>query len=122
LCRFFSRGILSNDDRHDAKGGVFCHTIQQRLPVEITTRNAGDILVADLSGSLDTQTSGQASEEMARLIAQASSGLKEIEAKDGKMKICQPNGVVKEVLDISGFASFLGIHDDETDALAAFSG
>jgi anti-sigma B factor antagonist len=112
--------------------------------VEITTRNAGDILVADLSGSLDTQTSGQASEEMARLIAQASSGLlvnlenleflssaglrvllraaKEIEAKDGKMKICQPNGVVKEVLDISGFASFLGIHDDEADALAAFSG
>ena len=46
---------------------------------------------------------------------------KESQATGGTMKICQPNGVVKEVLDISGFSSFLDIHDDEAEAMAAFS-
>jgi anti-sigma B factor antagonist len=111
--------------------------------VEISTRKEGDVLVADLVGSLDTQTSGPASEEMSRVISEASGKLlvnmekleflssaglrvllragKEIQASGGTMKVCEPNGVVKEVLDISGFASFLDIKDSEADAVAAFS-
>ena len=111
--------------------------------MEISTRKEGDVLIADLIGSLDTQTSGPASEEMSRVISEASGKLlvnmqqleflssaglrvllragKEIQAAGGTMKVCQPNGVVKEVLDISGFASFLDIQDSEADAVAAFS-
>jgi anti-sigma B factor antagonist len=111
--------------------------------VEISTRKEGGIVIADLVGSLDTQTSGPASEEMSHIIGEASGKLlvnmekleflssaglrvllraaKEIQASGGMMKMCQPSGVVKEVLDISGFASFLDIHDSESEALATFS-
>ena len=110
--------------------------------MEINTRKVGDILVADMVGSLDTQTSGLASDEMTRIIGEANGSLlvnmdkreflssaglrvllraaKEIQSSGGMMKVCQPSGVVKEVLDISGFGSFLEIHEHESSALAAY--
>ena len=110
--------------------------------MEINTRTVGDILVADMVGSLDTQTSGPASDEMTRIISEASGSLlvnmgkleflssaglrvllraaKEIQSSGGMMKVCQPSGVVKEVLEISGFGSFLEIHEHEASALASF--
>ena len=43
--------------------------------MEISIRKEGDIVIADLVGSLDTQTSGPASEEMSRIIGEASGKL-----------------------------------------------
>jgi anti-sigma B factor antagonist len=110
--------------------------------VEISTRKDGDVLVADCAGSLDTQTSGQATEAMNRIAVEAggkllvnlskldflsSAGLrvflrvaKSMDAAGGAMKVCEPRGVVQEVLDISGFASLVEVHADEAAALAAF--
>ena len=45
-----------------------------------------------------------------------------LQAAAGEMKICQANGVVKDVLEMSGFDSLVHMYDDEKDAVAAFSG
>jgi anti-anti-sigma factor len=109
--------------------------------MKISTRTEGDITVADVSGSLDTQTSAPASEELTR-IAQGTSKLllnfeqleflssaglrillrtaKQLNGAGGTMKICNPTGTVKEVMEISGFGNFLDLHDSESEALAAF--
>jgi anti-anti-sigma factor len=111
--------------------------------VEISTRKEGDVLVADCAGSLDTQTSGPATEELSRLAGDSggkfllnlakldfvsSAGLrvllrtaKALDAGGGALKVCEPSGVVQEVLDISGFANFVEVHADEAAAVAAFN-
>ncbi len=112
--------------------------------MEISSREVSDILVVDMAGRLDTSTSGDAYDEMVE-IAQSgakqvvlnldkleyvsSAGLRVIltaakllQASTGEMKICHANGVVKEVLETSGFDSLIKILDDENDAVAAFGG
>ena len=99
--------------------------------MEIKTRQVNDVLVVEITGRLDTQGSGPAAEQMAG-IAQgcnhkillnldmlefiSSSGLrvllrtaKLLPKPEGRMIICQPQGVVKEVLEIAGTG--LRIHD-----------
>ncbi len=110
--------------------------------MEITTRNVDDITVVDVFGSLDTQSAGAASDEMARIIEQgcskmlvnlenleymSSAGLrillrtaKQLSTTGGTLKVCNPAGAVKEVMDISGFSDFLDLHDSENGALSAF--
>ncbi len=109
--------------------------------MEISTRNVDGVTVIDISGSLDTQTSGAASDEMARIAQEASKMLLNLESLDflssaglrvilrtakqlkgagGAIKVCNAGGVVKEVMEISGFGSLLDLHASEADALAAF--
>ena len=109
--------------------------------MELTTRTTNDVTVVDVAGSLDTQTSGKASEEFAEIASQnsklllnlekldflSSAGLrvllrtsKQLSGSSGTMKICGATGTVQEVLDISGFGSFLEIYDSEQEALAKF--
>jgi anti-sigma B factor antagonist len=109
--------------------------------VEISTRTVDNVTVVDISGSLDTQTSGTASDEMAKIVGNAekmllnlenleflsSAGLrvflrtaKQQKGSGGAIKVCSATGVVKEVMEISGFGSLLDLHESETDALAAF--
>jgi anti-anti-sigma factor len=110
--------------------------------VDISSRREGDVLVADCAGSLDTQTSGPATDAMNQLADQAqgkllvnlakldflsSAGLrvllrtaKTLQAAGGALKVCEPAGVVQEVLDISGFASLVEVYPDEAAAIAAF--
>ena len=110
--------------------------------MEIKTRQVGEILVIEITGGMDTQSSGAASEQMARIVEGgnmklvlnlgelefiSSSGLrvllrttKLLSEPDGRMVICQADGVVKEVLEISGFDTFIDIHDTEAAAHAAF--
>lgn len=110
--------------------------------MEITTRESGDVMVVDLTGRLDTQTSGSAADELNRVTEQgknklllnlnglefiSSAGLrvllrtsKQVQGADGKLMVCQANGVVKEVMELSGFESFLQMHETEEDALTAF--
>ena len=88
--------------------------------MEITTRQADDVLVVEMAGRLDTQSSGPASEEMARIVEAgngkillnlgylefiSSAGLRvllrttKLLPEAGRMMICQANGIVKEVLE-----------------------
>ena len=112
--------------------------------MKIDTRQVYDVTVVDMTGRLDTQTSGDAYDEMVRIAKGdagkvvlnvknleylSSAGLRVIltaakllQASAGEMKICQANGVVKEVLETSGFNSLVHMYDDEKDAVAAFSG
>lgn len=109
--------------------------------MKISARTVADVLVVDMTGRLDTSTSGQASDDLVEMVKScgkvvlkldqleyvSSAGLrvlllaaKLVEASDGEMKICHPNGSVKEVMETSGFHSLLRMYDTEKDALAAF--
>ena len=52
-----------------------------------------------------------------RLILQTE---KLVRGRNGALKVCGATGVVKEVMDISGFDNLLDLHDDETSALDSF--
>ena len=43
-----------------------------------------------------------------------------LKSSAGEMKICNANGVVKEVLETSGFNHIINIYDQENDAIEAF--
>ena len=110
--------------------------------MELSKRTTDKALVVDMSGRLDTQTSGPAMEELQRYLDDsdgnllvnlsglefvASSGLrvilraaKQVKANGGNMKVCCARGVVKEVLESSGFDSLLDLHEEEEQALSAF--
>ncbi len=109
--------------------------------MEITIRTVKDITVVDISGSLDTQTSGPASDEMIRIVRGSnkvlvnlenleylsSAGIrvllrafKKLNESGGKMKICNATGKVKIVLEICCLDKFFNLYHSETDALAAF--
>ncbi len=110
--------------------------------MQIDTRQVEGMTVIDMVGRLDTSTSGGAYDEMVE-IAQSgvtkvvlnldqteyisSAGLRVIltaakllKSSMGEMKICHANGVVKEVLETSGFNHIIDLYDDEKDAIAAF--
>lgn len=110
--------------------------------MELSKRITDKAVVVDMSGRLDTQTSGPAMEKLQQLLNDsegnllinlsglefvASSGLrvilraaKQVKANGGNMKVCCAKGVVKEVLEISGFDSLLDLHEEEDQALSAF--
>lgn len=110
--------------------------------MEIKTRQVNNVLAVDMVGRLDTETSSHVSDELVR-IAQSgnskvvlnldgleyvsSAGLRAIlmaakvlRGSQGELKICHANGLVKEVMDISGFNQIIRVYDTENEALAAF--
>ena len=112
--------------------------------MKIETRSVYDVLVVDMAGKLDTQTSGDASDRMIEIVQGgdkqivlnldmlefvSSAGLhvilrasKLLQNSNGEIKICHANGVVEEVLKTSGFNSLLNVYDTEKEAVAAFAG
>lgn len=110
--------------------------------MELTERVLDNTLVVDIAGSLDTQTAGAAMDalqvyldgkpdnfliNLSGLDFVSSSGLrvilraaKQVRTNGGNMKVCGARGMVKEVLEISGFDRLLALHDEEAQALAAF--
>ena len=110
--------------------------------MECSARQVDQVLVLDFAGKLDTQTSGTASDQIAKLTEGGPSKLllnfaslefissaalrvvlrtaKQIRAASGSIKVCNATGVVKEVLEISGFDSLLDLHEKEAEALQAF--
>jgi anti-sigma B factor antagonist len=108
--------------------------------MEIKIRESAEIRIIEFSGRLDTSTSPVAETEIIKLLDAghnkliinlsktewvSSSGLrvflvtaKKISATKGKLKLCQLNEVVKEILDISGFSTILDITASEDEALA----
>jgi anti-anti-sigma factor len=110
--------------------------------MEIKTSYSGDIILIRLIGRLDTGTSPAAETvinkelesgknkliiNLAETEYLSSSGLrvllvtaKKISAIKGKMKICEPNDVVREILDISGFSTILDVRESQEEAMGEF--
>jgi anti-sigma B factor antagonist len=108
--------------------------------MQLTVKEKNDILIVNLEGNLDTNTSPDVETELNKLIEPdgvkliinlsltnyvSSAGLriflataKKLTAKQGVFKLCAPNDVVKEVLDISGFSSILDVKTTEEEAIA----
>jgi len=111
--------------------------------VDMSTREIDGALIVDLAGRLDTETSSLVSEKLDRIVQGgtrkvvlnldqldyvSSAGLrvilkaaKALQSSRGEIKICRANGLVKEVMEISGFDQILLTYDTESDALAAFN-
>jgi len=110
--------------------------------MNVTTRDAGGILAIDLEGKLDTQTSTQTLEELLSYLEPSpgkvllslnsldfisSAGLrvilqvaKKVSAYGGALKVSGATGVVKDVMEVSGFDSMLDLYEDEAAAVASF--
>ena len=110
--------------------------------MKIETRKVYDVLVVDMSGRLDSHSSGDAGDRVVE-IAQGGDtkvllnlekldyvtsaglrvilrGAKLLEGKRGELKICNANDGVKNVLETSGFNSLIRLYDTEKEAFAAF--
>ncbi len=110
--------------------------------MEVKIREINDVQVVDLIGNLDTGTSPEAETEISKLLDEgvkkiiinlektdylSSSGLrvflgtaKKLMATGGAVKLCCPNDVVKEILEISGFTTILDVKESEGEALKEF--
>ncbi len=110
--------------------------------MNISTRNVGGILAIDIEGKLDTQTATPAMEELLQYLESSpdkvlislaplefvsSVGLrvllriaKEMRGYGGELKVSGAQGVVKDVLEISGFDTLLDLYEDESQAIGSF--
>jgi len=108
--------------------------------MQINTRTSNDIHIVAIAGSLDSTTSPEAQKSLDAVVAGAkkvvldfsqldyisSAGLrvllgaaKQLRASGGKLGMFGLNQSVKEVFEISGFATILSVYQSEADALAA---
>jgi anti-sigma B factor antagonist len=110
--------------------------------MNISTRSLDEIVAIDIEGKLDTQTSTPALEQLLQLLESkpgkvlvslaslefvSSAGLrvilrvaKQVRGYGGDLKVSGAQGVVKEVLEISGFDSLLDLYEDEEQAVGSF--
>lgn len=110
--------------------------------MNISTRRNAEILIIDIEGKLDTQTSDQALDELTRTLEHSparvlislalldfisSAGLrvilriaKNVRENGAELRVSGARGVVKEVLEISGFDSLLDLCEDEAQAIRSF--
>lgn len=110
------------------------------MPFEIATKEEGKVLVVALAGQLDTRASPQLEKALdealgagraeilvdcARLDFVTSAGLrvllmtgKRLSSAGGRLALSSLNPSVREVFDISGFASLFPIHPTREGALA----
>jgi len=107
-----------------------------------TIKNEGDISIISLTGSLDTNTSKEAEDQINKLIEEgsikllidltnldyiSSSGLrillstsKKLKSLRGEMRICGLNETVNEVFEISGFTMIFNVLKTLEEAKASF--
>jgi anti-sigma B factor antagonist len=112
--------------------------------MEIKIIENGDIRIVYFHGRLDTGTSSAGENAISELLRDghnkivinlaatewvSSSGLrvflvtaKKVSAMNGYLRICQPNEVVREILDISGFSTILNVLTTEEEALSELAG
>ncbi len=110
--------------------------------MQISVKTTNEVKVLAFDGRLDTQTSPDAQQQLTRLIEAgenrflvnfekldyiSSSGLrvllaaaKQLKGTDGELRNCSLNEVVREVFDISGFATIFKVFGSECDALDGF--
>ncbi|MFO1027641.1 MAG: STAS domain-containing protein [Acetobacteraceae bacterium] len=120
-------------------------TIRQwRRIMQLATRKVYDVVVVDLTGSLDSHSAGEIGDQLTAIAQGAdkhvllnlekveyvsSAGLriilraaKLLQNAHGEMKLCAAQETVKDVMLTAGFDSLLKLYDSEKDAFAAFSG
>ena len=110
--------------------------------MQISVKSVKKVKVLNLEGKLDTQSSPEAEEHLTRLINAgetrilinlenldyiSSSGLrvllvvaKRLKSAGGELRICSANDFVKEVFEISGFATIFRTLETEAEALKDF--
>ncbi len=110
--------------------------------MKISQRKASDVKIVDFEGNLDTNTSHDAEVELNQLLKQgakkilvnfenldyiSSAGLrillvtaKQLKSTDGDFRLCNLNGTVLEIFDISGFSTILNVFGTESEALEDF--
>jgi len=110
--------------------------------MNIETRNVYDVLVVDMSGRLDSTSSGDAGDRIVdiakgkhkrvllnleKLEYLSSAGLRVIlrgakllQGNRGELKICNARDLVRKVLETSGFNSLIKVYDTEQEAVSAF--
>jgi anti-anti-sigma factor len=110
--------------------------------MNIYTRSLDEIVAIDIEGKLDTQTATPALEQLLQILESSpgkvlislallefisSAGLrvilrvaKQVGSYRGELKVSGAQGVVKEVLEISGFDSLLDLYEDEEQAVGSF--
>lgn len=111
------------------------------MALEVNANEVNDVVIVKLLGSLDTNTAPDAETEINKWLENgalkmiinleqtnyvSSAGLriflataKKITASTGAVKLCCPNEVVQEILDISGFSTILDVKKTEEEALAS---
>ena len=111
------------------------------MSLEIKIKEFNDVVVVGLVGNLDTNTAPQAESNINEWLEKgtkkmvinleepryvSSAGLriflataKKMTASNGAVKLCCPNEVVQEILDISGFSTILDVKKTEEEALNA---
>ena len=109
------------------------------MSLEITLKEINDVVVVALKGDLDTNTSPVAEVEINKSLEKgtkkmlinledtryvSSAGLriflataKKIMANSGRVILCHPNAIVKEILDMSGFSTIIDVKATVEEAL-----
>ena len=110
--------------------------------MKIETRKVYDVLVVDMSGTLDSTSSGEAGDRIVEIakgehrrvllnldkVDYVSSaglrvilrGAKLLQVNRGELKICRANSLVQDVLETSGFNSLIKVYGTEQEAFSAF--
>jgi anti-anti-sigma factor len=109
--------------------------------VEIGTRIINGVTVVDIFGRLSTKTSGSATDELNRIAGESENVLLNLEGMEFlssaglrvilrlakvvngsafALKVSGARGMVKEVLEISGFKDLIDIYEEESEALEAY--
>ena len=110
------------------------------MSLAINLNNKENVVIVNLVGNLDTNTAPDAEAVINESLAAgtskmvinleetkyvSSAGLrvflataKKMTAAGGAVKLCCPNEVVKEILDISGFSTILDVKDTEEQAVS----
>ena len=110
--------------------------------MDITVDEVGDNKVVRIAGKLDNQTSPDTQEQLTQHIQDgatkvlldfeklnyiSSSGLrvllvahKRLEGNSGQVRICNPNTMVREVFDTSGFSEIFSVYGSQAEALDGF--
>jgi anti-sigma B factor antagonist len=110
--------------------------------MEFTVDELGDVRAIRISGNLDTQTSPVAQKQLIQLIDDgatkilidfenlnyiSSTGLRmllvahsRLEGTSGQLRICNPNTMVQEVFETSGFSEIFSVYRSQAEALDGF--
>jgi anti-anti-sigma factor len=110
--------------------------------MEFTVDEFGDVRAVRISGNLDTQTSPVAQKQLIQLIDSgatkilidfenlnyiSSTGLRmllvahsRLESTSGQVRICNPNTMVQEVFETSGFSEIFSVYRSQAEALDGF--